>query len=147
MSTRVPVSNIFIAGAMAACALLGGCGGGDGFDRAAVSGSVTFDGEPVETGTIAFHPDAGTTGPVSGIKISAGRYEIEEAMGPVVGNQKVEILAIRETGELGPVIPPSPERTKITEQYIPKKYNKKTTLTVVIESGDNEDTNFDLNSK
>ena len=60
----------------AALGLLGlaaaGCGGG-----AAVSGNVTYDGQPVENGAITF-VSADGKGPTAGAQISEGFYRVKE---------------------------------------------------------------------
>jgi hypothetical protein len=65
---------------------LHGCGGSN-----AVSGSVTFDGQPVANGSIAFLPEDGL-GPVAGDKISAGRYRVENIM---PGRKIVQIIGVK----------------------------------------------------
>jgi len=52
-----------------------GCGGSASSE---LSGNVTYNGAPVESGTIAFTP-AGGTGVPFGAKISAGKYTAEKA--------------------------------------------------------------------
>ena len=43
---------------MIAC-LTTGCGGEEGLERAEVTGKVTFDGRPIENGSISFRLDGG----------------------------------------------------------------------------------------
>ena len=69
-------------------------GGGDGgLPRVAVLGSVHLDGQPISKGSILFVPRKPTTGPKSGGPIIDGKYHIDEAEGPIVGNHHVEIVA------------------------------------------------------
>jgi len=63
---------------------------------------VTLDGQPVETGSIAFRPKGQTKGPSAGGTIQDGAYSIDRAQGPVVGTMRVEINATRKTGRPGP---------------------------------------------
>lgn len=110
-------------------ALVAGCGG-DGLTRGSVNGQVTFEGQPVANGTIVFTPTGGTKGPVAMTEISNGQYTITNHA-PVVGKHSVKIEGVRDTAkkdELGRVI---------GEQYIPAKYNQKTTLTADIAKGAN----------
>ncbi|MDA0835946.1 MAG: hypothetical protein O2955_17725 [Planctomycetota bacterium] len=116
---------------------LTGCGKSD-LDRANVSGQVSFDGKPIEVGTIAFVPTGDTKGPVSGGRIENGTYTLTGAQGAVIGSHKVEITGTRKTGEKIPAVPPATGEMELTEQFIPEKYNKQTTLTADIVAGTNE---------
>ena len=116
-----------------------GCeGAAGGPERAVVSGSVTYDGEPVEGGIIRFVPTKGTEAPVSGAQIKNGQYAADGKGGVPVGTHKVEILGYE--AKVDPNAEPLPE-FMIEEgawsgkQYIPEKYNKQTELEITIESG------------
>ena len=116
-----------------------GCGRPAGPERAKVFGSVTFDGEEVTEGSIAFIPVEGTSGPTSGGLIMAGKYDISER-GPAPGKYRVEILASRKTGRQIELAPPSPPGTMMDEieHFIPAKYNTNSELLVEISLGRNE---------
>jgi len=64
-----------------------GCGGSTG-----VSGSVSYDGQPVENGSITFVPADGL-GPSSGSTISGGRYRVDD-LAP--GEKIVQIEGLKE---------------------------------------------------
>ena len=68
-----------------------GCGG-DGLDRYPVSGTVTYDGEPVEFGAIFFEPTAsvGAIAPTVYLPIRDGKYDAEDK-GPVKGTYRVTV--------------------------------------------------------
>jgi hypothetical protein len=68
--------------------MLAGCGGGGG---ATVSGSVTYDGQPVGDGTITFLPADGK-GPTVGGPIAGGRYSVS---GVLPGAKVVQITAVK----------------------------------------------------
>lgn len=72
-------------------ASVAGCGGGDGLERVAVSGSVTIGGEPVPNGVVRFKPAAGTEGPMANTMISDGQYNIPGDQGPIAGNYEVQV--------------------------------------------------------
>ena len=117
-----------------------GCGAAaSGPPRAPVKGSVSFDGAPVEDGSIVFLPATGTKGPASGGTIRNGTYEIPEANGPVPGKYRVEIRASRATGTSvvkgagGATAGPSAggEVTSV-KMYIPKQYNAESKLVAEI---------------
>lgn len=115
-----------------------GCGG---TQRQNIEGTVTFDGEPVEAGSIKLIPIKETKGPSGGALIENGRFSIPKGKGVFAGTFRVEILATKETGRqqkdvMGEII-------KERVQYIPLKYNNESTLTQEINDGANKLT-FDL---
>ena len=121
-----------------------GCGPG-GPERTIVSGTVTFDGQGVQEGTIRFVPTQDTTLPVSGAPIQDGQYRVDALGGVPVGAHRVEIEATRadpKAAAPGEEIPgvEGPPR----EQYIPAKYNRDSELQVTIESGQAVTKDFDL---
>jgi hypothetical protein len=75
-------------------AMTGGCGP-SGLERAVLSGTVTYQGQPVKEGLIRFIPIKGTEGPSWGAHIIDGRYKAAGKGGVPVGTHKVEILAYR----------------------------------------------------
>ena len=66
--------------------------------RAAVSGTVRLDSEPLKEGAIAFFPIQGTVGPSAAGVITDGKYDIPREKGPVIGKNRVEIRAFRKSG-------------------------------------------------
>lgn len=106
---------------LVACLLIG-CGGGDDFATAPVSGTVTMNGQPVTGGTITFVPlgegEAEVTGkPASGAIQKDGSFTLstyEEGDGAVIGKHRVMYAppppvatAVPEGGHGAPS-PPSP---------------------------------------
>ncbi len=114
-----------------------GCGGG----LAAVSGRITFDGQPVEDGEVRLVPTStgAGAGQVTGAAIVQGRYDIPGDKGALPGTYRVEIRAQKKTGKKLPSIPPATPGTMYDEtmQFIPAKYNDQSTLTVDLASGNN----------
>src|SRR5207248_8852791 len=101
-----------------------------------VSGTVTFDDQPIPEGDIVFLPEEKQFGPDAG-KIKDGKYAFR-AKG---GKKKVQIQASRLIpGKKGPMGEPA------REDYIPPRYNTKTELTADVGSGTSE-FNFNLKSK
>ena len=120
--------------------ILTGCGGG-GLDRAEVRGRVTFEGAPVQSGSIAVIPAAGPSGPSVGAAINGGTYEIARTEGPVPGSYRVEIRATRKTGqqiEAGEGADDPSAMIDEIEMYIPPEYNSDSTLTAEVQAGTNE---------
>lgn len=120
-----------------------GCGGGgDGLPRQAVSGNVTFDGQPLASGTINFEPvDLNTGQPATGT-IEDGAYEIDRDAGPTPGSYVVRITSARqeaplsaaEAMEQGAV----PAGEEVVEEPIAPKYNAQSGLKAdVTEGGEN----------
>jgi hypothetical protein len=113
-----------------------GCGGGapDGPELFPVTGTVTFDGEPINEGSILFRADGGTGKGYAG-EIKDGSYTLET----VTGEMKVEITASRAVpGKFGEAASPDEEPPPLMEMYIPAQYNTKSTLTAEVKAdGDN----------
>lgn len=94
---RVPVGGIMsILGALVLAAACG-CGGAAGEGsvdnpRASASGTVTFDGKPIPSGSVQFtHLD---TGIYSNCLIDGGTYKSERGAGPVIGRNTVTISGL-----------------------------------------------------
>jgi hypothetical protein len=134
----------FCAGMCAtAIFFVSGCARKSGPERAAVAGEVTFDGQPIENGLIAFIPDGATKGPTAGAAIKDGKYATPAGTGPVLGTHRVEITAHRtgrvvEGAGVGAGVGPSGGvALEKTEMYVPTQYNKDSTLTIDVKSGKN----------
>lgn len=115
------------------------CAGGCGAParEVAVSGSVTYQNQPIETGEIVF-ADAAGTAPSAHAQITGGKYELRA----LPGAKQVRITATRETGKMleGGMGVQVPERIDL----IPAKYNTSTTLTCTVEPGENKPIDFKL---
>ncbi len=109
--------------------ILTGCGGGE--VRHLISGTVNYDGKPVEMGTISF--DSGNPDLMpDGAAIVDGRYECEVRPGKMT----VRITASRKR----PPVPGDPD--VFYEDYIPARHNTNSTLTVEITGTDTMDFNL-----
>jgi len=115
-----------------ACSLLflAGCGG-----RGAVSGNVTFNGEPVDGGTITFVPEG--AGNRASAPIVNGKYEMPSKAGPSAGKNRVEILWNKKTGKKVGVAGDTGNLTDETFQVLPGNYNTNSVLTAEVKSGAN----------
>ena len=67
--------------------LVAGCG-----SSTAVTGSVSYEGQPVESGSITFLPADGQ-GPSAGAAISGGQYRVDEI---APGEKIVQIVGLKE---------------------------------------------------
>ena len=111
---------------------VGGCGGRSGIERVAVSGSVSYRGEPVEVGQIRFIPVESTRAPVTVENIRGGAYKTETSGGVPVGDFRVEIrMYDAEEYLTGPRVAGSPA----AKQLLPDKYNRDSELRMSIASG------------
>ncbi len=118
--------------AMISLCLLLGCGGGG--DTVKVTGTVLFDGQPVEQGDIIFRAADGSAADAA--KIEGGLYHLETKP----GSKRVEINATRESAT------PAPDGLPTLENYIPKQYNQASTLTAEVTDSGKNDFSFELKS-
>jgi hypothetical protein len=82
------------------CAVLSGCSGSkySGDKRYPLAGEVTFEGQPIDLGSISFIPD-GDKGRASGGTITDGKYAVPEEKGATAGKYRVEIHWLKRTGK------------------------------------------------
>jgi hypothetical protein len=122
--------------------VMSGCGGPD--NRAEVSGSISFNGQPLASGSISFVPAEGNKGPSSGGSIVDGRYSVPRAKGVALGKNRVSILSPVKTGrkiEFG--------GGRVEDEWvqsIPAKYNEQSELVREIQPGSNR-LDFELYAK
>ncbi|MFN3153366.1 hypothetical protein [Bremerella sp.] len=115
-------THAIVLGLLISCGSLG-CNFDSGPPMVEVSGTVTFDGQPVNDGNIFFRAKDG--GNSYGGKIVQGKYE--STVSP--GDKTVEIIAMREVP--GVFVSHNPgEKSPKMEMFIPPKYNRKTTLEI-----------------
>ena len=103
-----------------------------------VTGTVTVNGEPAQTGSISFFPVDGksvTTGAV----IEAGKYSARVPVGKV----KVEIRVSKIVGRKKLYDTPNSPIQPIMQEVLPPKYNDQTELELDVEPGKNEQ-NYDF---
>jgi hypothetical protein len=110
-----------------------GCGSGS----VKIEGAATFDGQPIESGSIVFEPADGK-GPATGGKIADGRYSVISEEGIAPGKKIVRIIAVRKTGRQIDAGPPAGTMVDEIEKYIPPIYNRKSTLMCEIVAAANE---------
>jgi len=103
-------------------------------DMVEVTGSVSWNGQPVEVGEIIFAPLDKTRAPTAG-RIRGGAYKLLAKPGKV----RVEIQAVRKTGKRDPR-----EGFEITELYIPRRYNEESELLAEVTADGENHFNFKL---
>jgi hypothetical protein len=116
--------------------------------RAAVQGTVTLAGAPVDGGSIRFTPAGGGTGAAAPLAapIQGGKYAIDGSPAPSPGSYRVEISWKKKTGRKVPTPGDSAVPMDETAEAIPPNYNSSSTLTADVKSGSNT-LNFDLKSR
>jgi hypothetical protein len=124
--------------ALAALGLLSGCGG-DG--RLGVSGTVTVDGKPLESGVISFQPAAGNQGHSAGTSIQAGHYEVEAGKGLLPGEYQVRIQAFRKTGRMVE----DPQFGQV-EETVPMDFKEGRSLTATVSASEKNKIDFELHT-
>jgi hypothetical protein len=154
------VGNLFACGRLGqvvCVALLGclivGCSGGD---VSTLSGTVTFEGQPLAEGNLRLMPADGGAGHGAGAKIVNGSYDIPSSGGLTPGRYSVMISSTRaatteETARMGaggeggddPDEEEGEGDAPPQVQLIPARYNVATTLSVTVDKGANTE-NFDL---
>jgi len=120
---------------MIALLILAGCGGG-GVAEYSVTGTVTFDGQPVEKGEIRF-VSADSQGAAYAGAIENGKFECKVTE----GKKRVEIAATRESAT------PAADGLPDYVSYIPAAYNTESTLEAEVKAGGGNAFTFDLKSQ
>lgn len=112
-----------------------GCNEGD---RAEVSGTVSLNGTSIEEGSISFIPVEGNNGPEVGAVINKGRYHIPRTLGVMVGKNRVELKAFRNSGRKvqDPTGPPGTLAEERVAAF-PPEYNERSTLFRDVNKGSN----------
>ncbi len=103
-----------------------------------VSGTVTIDGKPAASGSIAFIPADGISAPAGG-EITAGRYSA--VVSP--GSARVEIRCPKVIGERKLYDTPDSPIKPVLAESLPARYNDESVLTVDVRLGANPH-DFDL---
>ncbi len=144
---------------VAVAILTAGCSGG-GPALGVVEGTVKINGKPAPFVIVNFNPAEGGRSS-EGVTDESGHYELifnSESMGAMVGSHTVSLILdqaalrspqIAAVGGSGVTAEVVAEKMKEAEerrrsiQVIPQQFNTNTTLTAVVEAGENT-VNFDL---
>lgn len=113
-------------------------------------GTVTLDGELLETGVIRFVPAEGTTGPKTTAVIQGGVFTLPADHGPLVGRHRIEIEST-DTGGLAMDDEHALERLQAEARKphieivrVPAAYNQRSRLVAEIPEAGTSDLNFEL---
>lgn len=130
---RGPARAALLVATVTLFALLPGCGG-DG--RVKLEGAVSYDGTPIDNGTITFVPAGGEDAkrPKASARITDGKYAFEADFGPMPGAHRVEVTWDKKTGKK--VSTGDADMRDETKQVLPAKYNAQSTLTADLVRGE-----------
>jgi hypothetical protein len=122
-----------------AAGLVVGCGGGAATGD--VSGTVSYEGTPVENGSIAFIPEDGNA-PTAGAAISNGKFSATKVP---VGAAKVQITGAKDAKKQKMYDDPNAPLVMTSSELLPPKYSdaKTTELRYEVKAG-SQTKNFDL---
>jgi hypothetical protein len=123
--------------------LLAGCGRSSDIQRVIVSGKVSYQGQPIADGAILFTPVKGTKGPAAAARIENGAYQAAIAGGVPVGTHRVEVLAFRASSGSSQSSG-SQVFQMAKEQFLPKQYNRESTLTATVDDNGKQTKDFEL---
>jgi hypothetical protein len=125
------------------CIFAVGCAGENPLGRHALTGTVTFQGQPLRQGNIEFTPENLNEGVSSGAVIEDGNYSIAREQGLPAGAYRVAIWSAGSTTEpLEDALPGEP--TEVAVERLPAKYNLDSQLTIQVAEGDEQRFDFDL---
>ncbi len=129
--TPIRCSSLFCLLTMVATLI--GCGRAEGPKTAVVSGKVTLNGTPLESGQINFVPSDGVGTP-SGAKITDGAYRADVPL----GTKRVEIRAPKVVGQKDAYEgDPASPKIDLIEELIPPRYNAQSELKATVATGSN----------
>ena len=128
---------------LAALVVLHGCSEPSGPKTVRVWGDVSYDGKPIEDGTIDFLSADGL--PPAQATIKAGHYDLPASSGLVAEKPyRVEISALTKTGKTTPdVTGDSASTLEVLKNLIPPAYNAESTLKATT-SSDESKNQFDF---
>ena len=129
-----------------------GCGSGSTDGKYAVSGTILFDGQLLDAGTISFAPEQ-EQGRAASAMFSEGQYELAAAKGLSPGTYVVKIFAqATETTQVSPEDlmtgrARDSNRSQAPQQKIPREFNTKSTQIIKVTPDGPNKFDFDINSK
>ncbi len=135
-------SNLFILAIVCAGALSLGCGKPDPFGRQPLKGYVTWNGKPIQFGSIALKPAEGQpAGAMASIR--DGAFDIPRSAGPCPGKNDVWLHAYDHAGER----PADGSEIAPPKEILPAKFLAKPPTQITIERVEGDKVNeftFDL---
>lgn len=120
-----------------------GCRQSNPLDLQAVSGAVTFEGKPLDQGSIQFVPQDEAAGLLSGALITAGKYSIPQEKGLPPGKYTVRISSADQSASV-PSGPPGMDSSVPAKERIPVRYNSESQLAAEVTAGGDNTFDFAL---
>jgi hypothetical protein len=116
-------------------------------DRLELSGHVTLDGQPLDSGSIRFTSQGSQKLMASGAVITGGEFNIPREKGLPPGTYSVEVSAPDTSAPLvsQPAAPGEPRLPPTAPERIPAEYNENRSIEVTVD-GDNH-FRFDIESR
>jgi hypothetical protein len=128
MVTRMMLRTIQLTAVCLALAVTAGCSPDSG--KAAVTGTVTLDGQPLKSGLIRFIPADGRT-PTAEATITDGEFTAQVPL----GEKRVSISAPKLVGKRKAYETPDSPTVDIVEELLPARYNVTSELTLRVTGG------------
>ncbi|MDR1494120.1 MAG: hypothetical protein LBT05_15575 [Planctomycetaceae bacterium] len=113
---------------------LAGCTNSNPQGRLPISGEITLNGQPLESGSISFDPIGSQTERLqSGGQIVNGKYEIAAPQGLVPGEYQARITSMI----IDPKSPPPKDTVEPPKMIsvVPPEFGSKTTQKIIVEKG------------
>ena len=132
------MSKVIVSlGCFVLCTVLAGCGSSKykGEQRYPLKGEVTFEGQPIDVGSISFIPE-NDKGRASGGVITDGKFDVPEEKGANAGKYRVEIHWLKRTGKQLKDVE-SGEMYDERREALPAKVHTNSELTVEVPLPDN----------
>lgn len=121
-------------------------------ERAAVSGQVTLDGQPLDKGIVRFVPIEGTLGQKLSASVESGRFQLPASKGPAIGTHRVEIESSDTGGlEMDDEDAISHLKSKgirrIQVEQVPQRFNTHSVLKVAVSGTAPNEFSFELSTQ
>ncbi len=129
--------------------VLVGCGSDSRGERFALTGTVTFDGQPLSRATIVFVSGEGSGSVKASGQVEDGVFSIDAGRGALIGEARVEVypelVELEEFEAARGEDFSNPTEAKTID--IPTRYNTESELTAIVKADGNNDYGFHLVSK
>ena len=141
MARTAWLGAVIVSGVAVVC--LVGCGPGNPQGRVAISGTVTFEGQPLDQGSIEFTALEADSGIRSGAVIQNGSFSIETQKGLPPGKYRVRIYSA--AADPMAEVPEMPgESEGAPQERIPPEWNTKSSQEITVTDGGRNEYEFNI---